>query len=551
MVGRRRLLARIVVCVLALVLGLPQVATAATPSDVPSPSWRVNGKVSAVLVVGQTVYVGGRFTTATSPGGEPVGRRNLAAFDVGTGALRRDFIADAGSTVQTLASDGTALYVGGHFGQIRGVTRSRLAKVSLTTGAVDPAFRADANGGVLGLDVRDGWLYVGGDFSTIGGVSRQRVSKVLASTGAVDGGFVGRADSKVTSVVKHPTQDVLYVAGNFTSAGGAPRTGVAAVSSWTGTAGPQTYQSSVRPVLDLALNDDGSMLFGALAAGSNSATAWDSATGVRRWRQTTMGDVQAIDHHGGQVYFGFHDGFQDDTRLKLMVADARTGVVDDAFRPTFDYFWGVWAIDATATGVVAGGEFTSVSGVPAQGFVRFTGGTAPPPVVQQTYVDGSGASWTYYDRGSLDPGWQGPTFDDTGWRVGAAEFGYGDGDEATVVGWGPSATSKYITTYVRTRFDVTTVPDSLVVSMVVDDGAVVYLNGVEAVRDNMPGGTVTGTTRASTFRDGQAERALRSFTLDPALLVRGTNTLAIEVHQASSSSSDVSLDADLVGSYTP
>ncbi len=552
MVGRRRFfLARIMICALVLVLGLPHAATAATPSQVPSPSWRVNGKVSAVLVVGPTVYVGGRFTTATSPGGETVARRNLAAFDAATGALRRDFIADAGSTVMALATDGTALYVGGHFGQIRGVSRARLAKVSLTTGAVDPAFRADANGGVLGLDVRDGWVYAGGDFGAIGGVARQRVAKLLATTGAVDAAFVGRADAKVTSLIKHPTQNVLYVAGNFSSAGGAPRTGVAAVSSLTGTAGPQAYQSSVRPVLDLALNDDGSLLFGALAAGSNSATAWDSATGVRRWRQTTMGDVQAIDHHDGQVYFGFHDGYQDDTRLKLLVADERTGVVDLAFRPTFNYFWGIFAIDATATGVVAGGEFTNVSGIPAQGFVRFTGGAAPPPTVQQTYVDGSAASWTYWDRGNLAPGWQGSTFDDSGWATGSAEFGYGDGDEATVVGFGPSASSKYITTYFRTQFTVDTVPQDLTVTMVVDDGAVVYVNGVEAVRDNMPGGAVTATTRASATRDGQAERALRAFTLDPALLVPGTNTLAVEVHQASSSSSDISLDADLVGSTSP
>ncbi|MFK5581963.1 hypothetical protein [Serinicoccus sp. LYQ131] len=552
MVGRRRFFfAPVLICALILLLAMPQVATGASPSPVPVSSWRVNGKVSAVLVVGPTVYVGGNFTTATSPAGETVARRNLAAFDAATGELRRTFTADAGSTVQALASDGAALYVGGHFGQVRGVVRSRLAKVSLATGAVDTAFRADANGAVLGLDVRDGWLYAGGDFTAVGAVTRQRVAKVLATTGAVDTAFIGRADAKVMSVVTHPTQNVLFISGNFTAAGGAPRTGVAAVSSTTGTAGAPSYQSSVRPILDLALNDDGSLLFGALGAGSNSATAWDSGTGVRRWRQTTMGDVQAVDHHGGQVYFGFHDGYENDTRLKLLVADAVTGVVDDAFRPTFDNFWGVFALDATPTGVIAGGVFTMVSGIPAQGFVRFTGGTSPPSTVPRTYVDGSNASWTYWDRGNLAQGWQGSAHDDSGWARGSAEFGYGDGDEATPVSWGPSGANKHITTYFRTRFTVDTVPQNLVVSMIIDDGATVYINGVEAARDNMPVGTVTGSTRASTNRDGQAERALRVLTLDPALLVSGTNTLAIEVHQFSPSSSDLSMDADLVGSSAP
>ena len=61
-----------------------------------------------------------------------------------------------------------------------------------------------------------------------------------------------------------------------------------------------------------------------------------------------------------------------------------------------------------------------------------------------------GAAWRYLDDGT-DRGtaWQAPAFDDSGWSVGPAELGYGDGDEATVVNFGPSSTNKHITTYFR------------------------------------------------------------------------------------------------------
>ena len=72
----------------------------------------------------------------------------------------------------------------------------------------------------------------------------------------------------------------------------------------------------------------------------------------------------------------------------------------------------------------------------------------------------------------------------------------------------------------------------LVADLLADDGAVIYLNGVEVVRDNMAAGPITATTPASTYRFGAAERTFRSFALPSAALVDGVNTIAVEVHQA-------------------
>ena len=73
----------------------------------------------------------------------------------------------------------------------------------------------------------------------------------------------------------------------------------------------------------------------------------------------------------------------------------------------------------------------------------------------------AGSPWRYLDNGS-DQGvtWCAKAFDDSAWKVGTAQLGYGDGDEATQVSYGPDPYAKYVTTYFRYKFNVTD-PSSL------------------------------------------------------------------------------------------
>lgn len=169
-----------------------------------------------------------------------------------------------------------------------------------------------------------------------------------------------------------------------------------------------------------------------------------------------------------------------------------------------------------------------------------------PGTAAETLIP-AGATWKYLDNGS-DQGtaWRGVSFNDSVWASGAAELGYGDGDEATLVGYGPSATSKYVTTYFRHAFQVTSPTSYTALSLRLkrDDGAVVYLNGSEVFRTNMPTGTITSATLASTNLD---DETFHTAALSPSLLLTGTNVLAIEVHQSAGTSTDISLVAELTG----
>ncbi|MEK3731848.1 MULTISPECIES: PA14 domain-containing protein [Paenibacillus] len=163
------------------------------------------------------------------------------------------------------------------------------------------------------------------------------------------------------------------------------------------------------------------------------------------------------------------------------------------------------------------------------------------------------SQWTYLDDGS-DQGtaWKEPNFDDSSWKKAPAPLGYaGSGkgqDLNTWIGYGSDAGNKHLTTYFRQEFQVTDAAaiKQLEASLIRDDGAVIYLNGQEVYRTNMPSGEITYRTTASTAVGD--ERNAYVFEIDPALLVDGTNVMAASVHQDRGASSDLFFSLELKGS---
>ncbi len=157
----------------------------------------------------------------------------------------------------------------------------------------------------------------------------------------------------------------------------------------------------------------------------------------------------------------------------------------------------------------------------------------------------AGSTWKYLDDGSNQgTAWREIIFDDDSWASGPAELGYGDGDEATVVSYGPDDQNKYITTYFRQSFEVTdaSLYERVTISLKRDDGIVVYLNGTEILRDSMPTGTITYTTLAT---QNLEDNYFRNWTKDVPNLVNGTNVLAVEIHQYSADNADISFDLSM------
>jgi Big-like domain-containing protein len=157
-----------------------------------------------------------------------------------------------------------------------------------------------------------------------------------------------------------------------------------------------------------------------------------------------------------------------------------------------------------------------------------------------------GAQWKYLDNGS-DQGaaWRAPAFNDSAWASGPAKLGFGD-TQATLINGGPS-TNRFVTTYFRRAFPVTNAATFTTLNLRVlrDDGVIVYLNGAEVFRNNMPAGTVTYTTLASAPVNDADETNFFATALSPTVLLNGTNLLAVEIHQANATSSDLGFDLEL------
>ncbi|WP_339700595.1 alkaline phosphatase PhoX [uncultured Marixanthomonas sp.] len=156
----------------------------------------------------------------------------------------------------------------------------------------------------------------------------------------------------------------------------------------------------------------------------------------------------------------------------------------------------------------------------------------------------AGSTWSYHDTGmDLGTAWREVAYDDSAWATGAAQLGYGDSDEITTLSFGPDANNKYPTYYFRYEFNIVdaSIYGDLIFKLLRDDGAVVYLNGTEIIRDNMPSGTITYNTFADSTVGGNDEDTFFNFTVEN-LLQNGDNVIAVELHQRSGSSSDLGFD---------
>jgi hypothetical protein len=171
--------------------------------------------------------------------------------------------------------------------------------------------------------------------------------------------------------------------------------------------------------------------------------------------------------------------------------------------------------------------------------------------LENKIIVGKEEIWKYNDKGNdLLKSWIAEDFDDSQWSEGQAELGYGDRDEKTIVSYGSDSGNKFITTYFRKSFTVekTEGIQDLKINLKYDDGAVVYVNGVESIRANMPNTEITFNTKAIKSVSGSGETVFSTFIIGKELLKTGKNTIAVEIHQNEPGSSDMSFDLEMTSS---
>lgn len=160
------------------------------------------------------------------------------------------------------------------------------------------------------------------------------------------------------------------------------------------------------------------------------------------------------------------------------------------------------------------------------------------------------SNWKYLDNGSNQgTAWRSPSFIDTAWASGPAKLGYGEGDENTVVSYGANSSNKHITTYFRHTFQINDISlvKNFLIKLIKDDGALVYVNGQNVMRSNFGTNNYNYKSLAYSTISGSEETIIWEEMIDPSYFQNGSNTVAVEVHQVSASSSDLSFDLELIG----
>lgn len=352
-------------------------ALSASPDVLPG----FNGTVLAVAYSGNTLYVGGDFTSVVVKG-KTIARSRLAAVDARTGELL-SWAPSADGRVKALAVSGSAVYAAGDFGAVGGQTRDSLAKLDAVTGAVG-SFKHSVSGRPYALAAGSGRLYVGGAITAVDGQKRTRLAAFSLGSGDLDSTWKPAVDDQVETIAA--TTGRIYVGGKFhkvNSTSGYDRLVALEPAKGSVVTGFKPRASVITYAITAA--PDG--VYTAHGGQGGKANAY-SAGGTLKWTATFDGDAQAIASHGGTVYVGGHfdracktartgdhgvclDG--SNSRIKLAALAPADGKLQ-SWTANGNGIEGVLAMATTSSfgAMAAGGAFTTINGKSVKRLAQFS-----------------------------------------------------------------------------------------------------------------------------------------------------------------------------------
>lgn len=179
------------------------------------------------------------------------------------------------------------------------------------------------------------------------------------------------------------------------------------------------------------------------------------------------------------------------------------------------------------------------------GVQTIVGGNRYQIAVEKLTLIPRGREWRVLGEAQPPPSWTAVEFDDSAWYRRRLELGLLD-----AAACGSPHGVKTTATYLRHTFNVDD-PSffrNAILRLKQSDGAVAYLNSKEIFRANLPE-TITHRTLAQRPVRGVARNAYFPVKVDPALLRKGKNVLAVEIHRAANNRGELTFDAELNGNW--
>lgn len=432
-------------CTVALVVGstLPAQASLSQPkvvSDNPADTTPhvlitdTSYDVRAFAQVGHTIYAGGRFAQVQDPSMTTTyDRQNFVAFDSQTGVispLNLSFDGMVGAIEAT--ADGSALFIGGAFSTVNGITRRGIMKYDLVNNQIDPTFAPTGMRTVSDIKLANGAVIAAGNFT----------KKVMAlnpttgaDTGAINITVAGVVDptkeTKIQYIAVSPDGTRLVATGNFTTVNGQSRRrafmlnlgATATLSTWHAPRFDVNCVATSRLISaqGVDFSPDGTYFVivatggptgtnGICDAAARFETANVSGNAQPTWINWTGGDtLYSVAVTGAAVYVGGHQRWLDnpqghDSAGPGAVSRPGIGAINPvtgkalAWNPTKSRNHGTMVLYATPQGLWVGSDGTEFGHEPHQGigFAPLDPGPVPDVTRPNTFVD-SGPSGTVTD----------------------------------------------------------------------------------------------------------------------------------------------------------
>jgi len=412
----------------------------------------MNTQVEAITEVGGAVFTGGDFAYVESASGEKVDQAFLAAYEVGTGELRRSFRPSINGQVKSVeALPNGLLAVGGSFTRVNGENHNGFVLLDPKTGQVAEQWDIHVQSRISSLPVqvktlhvRDGYLYLGGSFTHVKGNTSatyaysRNLARIKLSNGEVDWNWRPVFNGTVNGVSASEGNTHVYVAGYFTQLNGGLAFRIANITNPRQSGGDWSHEPSYIPggarTWDLRnerlmwgfqfdVQDAGSSVW--LGGTEHMISRYDKSSMRRTDSAITRegGDFQDLHLSGKTIYGACHCGdflFQgadkvfsewvnatDAQTIRLVAAfDKDSGKMLPEWAPIMSgaHGYGVWEsfVDSTGTLWVGGDLDKSLGANGVQetvGFARFAArDVTPPDTPQNLKVRHSGAkdqlSWS-------------------------------------------------------------------------------------------------------------------------------------------------------------
>lgn len=163
----------------------------------------------------------------------------------------------------------------------------------------------------------------------------------------------------------------------------------------------------------------------------------------------------------------------------------------------------------------------------------------------------NGDSWNYYDNGYLDKDWM-KSPKNYKWKNGITPIGYGDEKVVTEIKFGDDPNNKDVLKYFKKEIKITgNTFLAYEFRTQSDDGIVVYINGKELYRINMPNSSINNSTFASSTIEKEEEHEFKKNIFENSIFKDGINIITASVHQAYADSSDCIFSLELIGHTSP